>query len=911
MKKNHLRSRFKPIIGILLVLLLAYWQIASLQFSIKWDMLDVVLPWRYFSSECLQNGYFPFWNPYQQMGYPFHADLQYPLWNPEQLFLSLFTVYNNYTIHLLFIAYLSLAAYGMYKLAQDFNTNKTIAFAVGLAYVLSGFFIAHVQSLILVIGATWLPFIIRYYLKMMKELCFKNLFKTALFLFFMFMGGYQALSIILAYFLLIIFIHFVVKELRAKNYKTVYKLVKLNMILGAIAGLSLAVIAVVYFQVSPYLSRFSGMSLESVQFGPLSPQSLISLFIPFTVTKNADFFATDSSMANAYMGMIMLLFLIFSLFIKKKTVEKIFLYFGLFSLLVSMGKYLPFREFLYHYIPLMDIFRFPSIFSLFTILFFLLLSGRSLTVFFNNFEKYRKLVFKIALSFILILSGFLVYSLFHISFNDFSFFKKQDGFFQMIENTSIYEHIFIHSIIQLLFLSSFLFLLFKKSLTQHRLKYTVILLIFEMIIAVQLNIFYTGVSKAKPKDIRKYIAEIPKDFPIPASNDIILDNTDSEASYWPLWRNTNIFRKKVSYEGYSSFWFKNYDYLFDSVPHLKNAVLNNTLLYLSDKIYSQNDLPKTLDPRIDNKNIYVPDSIFNRYKAVDIKYEKTDTVYIVQFSPNEIEAKYEANNPLIITLLQSDYVGWKVYVDDEVVPHFTSNYLFISALVPKGKHKIRFEYSNPKIILGFIISYSTFLFILAVLFWISVKRKNKKQRLLYVLLLFAVIVVIMGKIYSVFSKEIVSRRIDDEKVLFETLNDFEEDYEYWITDSVFYQNKFSNKENKSYLVDSTKEYACVFKATYKDLPIEEYSKISINLKFFLEHTTDANLVLSIENKGENLLWKNAIINDSIYVKDKWHEISLESIAVQYSPDNIISVYIWNNHLNNFFIDDFNVRFIKE
>lgn len=717
-------STFKIVFGFVLILFIAYWQIAFLQFSVKWDMIDVVLPWRYFSGECMQNGIFPFWNPYQQMGYPFHADLQYPLWNPEQLIISLFFGYNNYTIHFLFIGYLLFAAYGMYLLAKNFNSSKSIAITIAIGYVLTGFMVAHVQSLTLIIGATWIPYIIHYYLKMMSDTnnAYQNMFKTAFFLFIMLMSGYQALSIILAYFLLILFLCFLLNAYRNKNKKRIIQLLKLNLLLGILAIFSLTVIMVLYYQVSPYLNRFSGMPLKTALFCPLSPQSLVSLLIPFTVTKNTAFFNTDVSMANGYMGMIILLFFVFSLFIKKTPKQRIFIVFGFFCLLIAMGEYLPFRALLYYYVPMMDMFRFPSVFSLFTIICFLPISGYFLTLFFNNFDKYKKTISKIALIFVAIVFSFLIFSITKSSFSEFSFFKSHKSLYAMLESSLMFEHIFIHSSIQLFILGLFFLIIFSKTNIALKNKFTIVLLICEMVIAVQLNIFYTGVSKMKPNDIYQFIKNSPKGFPIPDANDKIIDNTDASVSHKPLWRNTNIFNKSISYQGYSSFYFQNFNYLFDSVAYLKNAVLNNPLLYLSDKMYAYHMLPDTLLPNIDNKNIYADDSIFKKYKNSNLGLNKTDTVYITEFSPNRINAVCHNQNAVIVNLLQTNYTGWQVFVDNKPINHFTSNYLFISAIIPKGKHEICFKYSNQPIIIGFIISYATLLFILIGIFWHRFKK---------------------------------------------------------------------------------------------------------------------------------------------------------------------------------------------
>ena len=561
---------------------------------------------------------------------------------------------------------------------------------------------------------------------MATEKTYINALITSLFMFLMITSGYPGLTIILNYLLLIIFIYFIVKLIKNKNKKDILKFIKLNVVLFLSVIILSTVIIVTLSQVWPYIQRFQGMSLNASLYLPLSPQSLLSLLIPFSVIKDTNFFSTDISMTNIYMGMFLLIFFIYSLFRKKKAIEKIFLYFGVFALLASFGEYLPVRKFLYNYIPFMNLFHFPSFFRIFTIITFLVIAGIHLSNFTNQVKIYKKLIFKIALSFSIILVCFIIYSLFHISFREFSFLESDKDFFELLKNSTIYEHIFIHSIIQFILLTLLIIFLIRSVKRTYFIKAITTLIIVEMIIAVQLNIYYTGVSEAKPYKMRKDLAQLPKGFPVPANNKII-NNSDMAASFWPFWRNTNIFRKTISYDGFSSFVLNPYNYLSDNAPHLKNATLNNPLLFLSDKLYPLSKLPEELDPETDNKNIYINNEIYNKYANTHFKHLKNDTVFITSFSPNQVTVTAKCENTQIITLLQSNYPGWEVYIDNKLVPHFTSNYLFISSIIPKGEHIIKFNYSNTSVIIGFIISYIFFVLIILLLGIIYIKKDIRKR----------------------------------------------------------------------------------------------------------------------------------------------------------------------------------------
>ena len=98
--------------------------ISFLKYSVTHDMINCWIPWRHYISESLQNGLFPFWDPYQQLGYPIHADLQGPTWYLESLILGSTIGQSNYVVQLLFVFYAFMAGMGMYFLSLCFHENK-------------------------------------------------------------------------------------------------------------------------------------------------------------------------------------------------------------------------------------------------------------------------------------------------------------------------------------------------------------------------------------------------------------------------------------------------------------------------------------------------------------------------------------------------------------------------------------------------------------------------------------------------------------------------------------------------------------------------------------------------------------------------------------------------------------------
>ena len=242
-------KRYNHLGFLFLIVLLGFWQVSFLVYSLKWDLIDVVFPFRYYFSESLQSGYFPFWNPFLQTGTPFFADLQAPTFYPELLIVGLFTGYGVYIMHFLFVIYVFIAALGMYQLSFYLNKNQLAATMAGFAYAFSGFIIGHGQHFFLLVGAAWIPFVLVNYFRLMREKTFVNILKTAVFVFLMVTGAYQALSFTLLYLLLLIFAGFVIGELINKNWPGLIRMLKANLFLLLIVIVLLLPLIISTFEV--------------------------------------------------------------------------------------------------------------------------------------------------------------------------------------------------------------------------------------------------------------------------------------------------------------------------------------------------------------------------------------------------------------------------------------------------------------------------------------------------------------------------------------------------------------------------------------------------------------------------------------------------------------------------------------
>ena len=726
--RDFFQSEIKIKVLLLLISILAYWQISLLQYSIKWDMLDVILPWRFYIGECLRNFCFPLWNPYQSAGYPIHADLQCPTWYPETILIGSTFGYSNITLHFLFVMYIFIAGLGIYGLTKYFGTDKLPAFVSGAAFMLSGIFISHTQHLFIIVSLAWLPWCILYYIKISVEpFSLKNVLILSILTFLLISGGYQTISIASAYLFFIFFAFYCIKALKSRNWHSFLVILKSNLFwIVLTTGLCLVIISSLPNSFR-FVERLSGISLAETQSMPFTPRSLISILVPFAAAEDPGFFKTDISMTNLYPGIFMLGFFLAGLFIKLKPELKILLIYTFILLLASFGNWLPVREWMYKYIPLMNLFRIPGFLRVMILIPVVITGGLAIDSLIKGTGNIRKWI-HISLLFIGIsLVAMLMWSI----------YESAGGQSQSAYN-SVYTRVRTHSIIQLSFLLIYIILYFKKISLRILIPAFVCT---EMILAVQLNIMHTGcLPDYKPLVIRIELKERPQGFPMPPPSDIY-KNTDAVAGFEPLWRNVNIFNKTVSFDAFTSFKLKGYKYLEDEIPSLKDSILKNRLVYLSSQIYNKDEQYRDKMKLFQPKDLFFSSQDYIELEKSKLESSPEDSVFLTGFNPNEIRAIVKTKYNQVVTLIQSNYPGWKVFIDGKSVSHYTSNSLFISALIPAGGHEVIFRFNNRFVKASFIFSYSLLAIMIFMLLWKYLTTKYSKPIRIFIpfLLLFIVL----------------------------------------------------------------------------------------------------------------------------------------------------------------------------
>lgn len=723
-KANRIPLEFR--VGFLLALLLgiAFAPLVSGSSTLKWDALDCYLPWRWFVANALGNGVFPLWNPYQHLGYPIFADLR-SVFSLEPYLVFAFGGYSLSVLHALFLFYLWLAGMGFYKLTSHFFDHSLARFISALAYMLSGFFVAHGQELFGLTAGAMMPWVLFYFLRLQRARMFSDVWKTAFFVILLLTGGYQALSIILFYLLLFVFSAQLVYHIIHREYVLIKKLIQLNLLLGLIVVASMTVVAVAWFQARPYVGRMSGITLRDAWFMPFSPPSLLSLFTPFATAGDPGFWNTDISMNNLYFGIILVGFAFLGMIrVRKDYTLQLFLFWGVICLLASMGAYTPVREFFFRYAPLMNLFRMSAWFSWFFLAAMIIAAGRGVALYLQNPGSYVK---PISISVILTLSTLLLILGLHLKdvAGAMNLMFSGGSMHQKVTQATLGQRFAINAITQLVILSFWGILLWHWMDKPKLLRWAFLLLvIFDLVFAVKLNFFATVGSEFTVSQVQHALDKAPRHYPLPDIRHNLNLYTDNQRKTAPLWRNTHIFTQTVSAEGFNSFRLDALEELTGKHKDIFSAILQNPLVYFSADVHPWKDSAQV---KLNKTTCFIDENEISSFPH-EISVEGAK-VNLKEFHPGCVALLAYTKSPSLLVMSQAWFPGWKASLDGHNVKIFKINGFQMGLLLPPGDHEVVFRFENPLLMKAFWLSAAIFFMVLVAIGFFFLKDKVKSFHL--------------------------------------------------------------------------------------------------------------------------------------------------------------------------------------
>ncbi len=696
-----MKKDYKNILLLLLISIIAFWQVICLRNCLKWDFVDISMPWRFFIGENIRNGFLPLWVPYAKLGFPLYFDPQ--TWYPVSWLISLTFGYNVFTIQAEYVFHVFLAGVGMYYFIRHFTEDKTVRLSAGVIFMLSGFFVGNAQHLGWIVSGTWIPFVLNSYLNIYKKKTLLSVLSLPFFLFLLFTGGYFPFFITTIYIIIGIFVYKMFVFFRnGENEK-----VKTAVINHIISVLIFCAISLVVFlsllETQEFIARGNGITIEKALNNPLEIITFLTFIFPFsTMWGSSDFWGADKTVINSYFGLLPFLILFFALFIKKTKKENLLLLSGILAYIIALANVFPVRRILYYILPFFNYFRFPSLFRYFGIFAFTIFSLLILKRILENKKLFR--YFRLyLLSVYLIMFLMVSYSFFTINIH-----FDINNWYEYIKNISFKETVFIQGLFHILILSGIITILFYKKIKKHKLFYIISVVIFDMLIATQLNAPKTVYSPADAVLLQKNLNKLPEGFPIPDINEKLTDINKKCRGIYPLWRNMGFYYKKISYKGYGPYQLDNFTKLEQS--GLFPDLLKNPVLYFAEYFYPVSGKSDTVFIKKHSAGMVLTDN--SDILTGRLKKNIGDKIIITSFTPKSIDAKVRCKEDNFLVFMQNYKNDWNAYVDGKEVKIFLINYSLQGIKISAGSHHIRFSFENKMITYAFYFSSLSFIFLL-------------------------------------------------------------------------------------------------------------------------------------------------------------------------------------------------------
>lgn len=337
----------------------------------KWDIMDSHFPNAVFLSNSLWNGILPLWNPMYNFGVPHYANIGNPIYYPSTFLLALLG-YPLWAVGVEYCFHVLLACFGMFLLTRHFlevnhkENSILFAFLTGLLYGFSTVFLSNAEHVMIIISATWMPYIFLYVRKYLEEQKIVYLLIAGGVTGLSIQGGYPELWVALFFTLIPYFLCY---EKEEKILKRILSAAYKYLIFAVFSALAGAIILIPFYKVSHLLERMGG----GVAVNSYSLAYVFSTIIPGFWRYILNYEGViDVSMISMYMGIVSVVS--FPLIVFRKQRKETLFYLGIivFSFLMMLGNNSFLHPVFYKYFPGFSTLRFPSLWrcvlSIFTLL---------------------------------------------------------------------------------------------------------------------------------------------------------------------------------------------------------------------------------------------------------------------------------------------------------------------------------------------------------------------------------------------------------------------------------------------------------------------------------------------------------------------------------------------------------------
>lgn len=846
MKKQLSIDRYFILLLTLMTLLL-FWPLYNGTLTLKWDAMDLTLPSFSLIRYAVLQGEFPLWNPFQDQGW---ATGIVPLfWNPIYLILGTLFASPHHALNSVYLILIMISGWGFYKFSGLFFHHPSSAMVAGLVYPFSGFFLAHSQHLGGIEGAAWSPVILYLSHQYLKHHQTRHLLFLAISFYLFSTGAYPGFVIVMIYLLFFQALYHVFQN-QNNLRNSLRKILHIVAATGFVSWLTWKL----YLQQLRYITRGSGDWKISTDTGSSLFSDLWSLIFSKTGTTALDsFWLNDPAFLNSFFSLLLLIWAGYGLVRRPGRRDIQLAFASLFFLLISMASSLPFREWL-NLLPGFSYFRMAALFRVFFIALMIILGIRGM-------EKGRVLQENQKLALILISTGIILFLLRNFYFSKFEIPEMDSVAWNQYLNIDLWKIIFFLGIAALI-------LLFNIRPT-----YTLLclLIIAEVATGNYLNQKFLLYNSIPTKNFAEKIARPEKksfDFHPDQS---IGKYKDSDFQIGSVHRNTGTYFHQIVRDGYWPYESRFHHILEKSDRY--DQQLRFPLIYLSK----------------DTGDFLLPDFL-----------NFDDQITLQSSSLNRYEINVLTHAPATMIFNQNYHKNWRAYLDGKITPLHRTNHSMIKTHIPKGTHRLTFEYTSG----GINHLFWTTMILLGGCTIFLIRRKKFPAHFL----LFGFPVFFIG-LLSIFEKNDVSEADltsgSSGQAEWDYTMNYESKKEFWyfrseqITISDSYDGYRAEKMTQDYIYSAT-----------LNIPQEALTgKKTIRYRFRIKSDDKVSPAVVLHSHTSSDDFYNIRYRKS-FLKGEWAVLEGE-LDLPDTSDPVIRAdfYIWNHKKDTFVIDDIQVNLI--
>ncbi len=724
------------------------------------DLSRYFYPLREFSRTRILSGNIPLWNPYIHCGNPHLACLQTGVFYPLSVIYLFFSY--AYAFNLFILIHVFLSGVFMLVLMRHWKHSREASLFAALTFMLSGYMISVINLPASLASVTWLPLVIVFYDRSLKDDFARGVVFTGLFLTFMFLGGEP--SIPYATFFILLLLGF-----GKKNFIR-------SLIVSFLIMVGLGAFQILPFVELLFYSSRGAMDFREASMWSLPPYALLDLLIPFLSEADylyKDYWTRQSWLLVYYMGLLPVVCGFIALKIDVSERRKRIFYLLSGGVVLSFGVYTPIYYFMYRLMPGFAFSRYPIKFFFIIAFSVAILSGIGLDCCRRNilYDKNMQKTVKNILALGFIFS--LLYLIFHVKyaeilqgtydnllglFGQFGSKKNELAQFVYVGITNLRRFFGIFMMLGL-----FLFLPMRGKIKP---KYAVLILLgvsFFDLFTANKHVYRNMDTEefVKPSKTVEFLMRDKSLYRTFNSPSTIRENVFvPEKDYFEgikslkerMATNSGVSYGIYDAYGYGSLYGRRHENIINMIvratmPDELN-VLNmlNVKYVISTKDFTAGGYEKVEETEkvniYENKNVLqraflsdaavvmeeerdilakLGDKSFDPLKEVIIEEsaavsgQKTDRngykkVSIIKYEPEEALIRAQSGSGGFLVLSDRFYPGWKAYRDGRRTKIYRANYILRAVYVPPGEHVVKFIYKPFSFLAGSLITGITLIF---------------------------------------------------------------------------------------------------------------------------------------------------------------------------------------------------------